>query len=156
MTTAAVNVPLDNEGFLVNRDDWSEEVAVELARADDFEMTGQVMEFILKARAMYDEDGVVPPIRIFAKKQKVTTKEALRHLQEGPHEADLQVGRSAETHRLRMIPSHRSPRRPPPGPRGVSSVALPVNLPASTGRTEAQCKAPPTVRPRRGCSRAGR
>ncbi len=84
MTTAAVNVPLDNEGFLVNRDDWSEEVAVELARADDFEMTEQVMEFILKARAMYDEDGVVPPIRIFAKKQKVTTKDLYDIFKKGP------------------------------------------------------------------------
>lgn len=82
--TAAVTVPVDGEGFLVNRDDWSEEVAIELARADDFEMTAQVMEMINKARDMYEEDGVVPPIRIFAKKQGVTTKALYDIFKKGP------------------------------------------------------------------------
>lgn len=82
--TAAVTVPLDNEGFLVDRDDWSEEVAIELARADGFEMTEQVMALIREARAMYDEDGVVPPIRIFAKKQKVSTKDLYDLFKKGP------------------------------------------------------------------------
>ncbi|WP_295399749.1 TusE/DsrC/DsvC family sulfur relay protein [uncultured Thiocystis sp.] len=82
--TATVSVPLDNEGFLLNRDDWSEEIAVELARTDDFEMTEQVMAFIREARAMYEEDGVVPPIRIFAKKQKVSTKDLYDIFKKGP------------------------------------------------------------------------
>jgi dissimilatory sulfite reductase related protein len=84
MTTDVLSVPLDGEGFLVNRDDWSEVIAVHLARGDDFEMTGQVMEFINKARAMYDEDGVVPPIRIFAKKQGVSTKDLYDIFKKGP------------------------------------------------------------------------
>ncbi len=79
-----VDVPVDGEGFLVNRDDWSEEIAVELARGDDFEMTEQVMGLIRQARAMYDDDGVVPPIRIFAKKQKITTKELYDIFKKGP------------------------------------------------------------------------
>ncbi|WP_373510550.1 TusE/DsrC/DsvC family sulfur relay protein [Thiocapsa sp.] len=82
--TEAPSVPLDNEGFLLNRDDWSEEVAVELAKADDFEMTDQVMGFIREARAMYEADGVVPPIRIFAKKQKVSTKDLYDIFRKGP------------------------------------------------------------------------
>lgn len=84
MTIAAVTVPVDGEGFLVNRDDWSESVALDLARSDDFEMTDQVMGFILQARAMYDEDGVVPPIRIFAKKQGVSTKDLYDVFKKGP------------------------------------------------------------------------
>jgi tRNA 2-thiouridine synthesizing protein E len=84
MTTAALTVPLDGEGFLVNRDDWSEEVAVELARTDDFEMTEQVMALIVKARSMYDQDGVVPPIRIFAKKQGLSTKDLYDIFKKGP------------------------------------------------------------------------
>jgi tRNA 2-thiouridine synthesizing protein E len=79
-----VAVPLDNEGFLLNRDDWSEELAVELAEQDDFEMNEQVMQFIRDARAMYDNDGVVPPIRIFAKKQGVSTKELYTIFKKGP------------------------------------------------------------------------
>ncbi|EIC19415.1 MULTISPECIES: TusE/DsrC/DsvC family sulfur relay protein [Thiorhodovibrio] len=79
-----ISVALDNEGFLVNRDDWSEEVAQELATTDDFEMNDQVMGFIREARAMYENDGVVPPIRIFAKKQSVSTKELYNIFKKGP------------------------------------------------------------------------
>lgn len=79
-----ISVALDGEGFLVNRDDWSEEVARELATSDDFEMNDQVMGFIREARAMYENDGVVPPIRIFAKKQGVSTKELYNIFKKGP------------------------------------------------------------------------
>ncbi|WPL17213.1 Sulfite reductase, dissimilatory-type subunit gamma [Thiorhodovibrio winogradskyi] len=79
-----ISVALDNEGFLINRDDWSEAVAQELATSDDFEMNDQVMGFIREARAMYDNDGVVPPIRIFAKKQGVSTKELYNIFKKGP------------------------------------------------------------------------
>ena len=82
--STAVSVPLDNEGFLLDRDDWSEEIAVALARSDEVEMTEQIMGFIRQARAMYEEDGVVPPIRIFAKKQKVTTKDLYDIFKKGP------------------------------------------------------------------------
>lgn len=80
----AVTVALDNEGFLVNRDDWTETLAAELAHADEFEMTEQVMGFILAARAMYDNDGVVPPIRIFAKRQGLSTKDLYQVFKKGP------------------------------------------------------------------------
>jgi tRNA 2-thiouridine synthesizing protein E len=80
----SVAVPLDNEGFLLNRDDWTEELAVELAEQDDFEMNEQVMQYIREARSMYDNDGVVPPIRIFAKKQGVSTKELYNVFKKGP------------------------------------------------------------------------
>ena len=84
MSMAALKVPLDGEGFLVNRDDWSEEVAEVLARGDGFELTEQVRGFINEARAMYEQDGVVPPIRIFAKKQGVSTKDLYGIFKKGP------------------------------------------------------------------------
>ncbi|WP_295388753.1 TusE/DsrC/DsvC family sulfur relay protein [uncultured Thiodictyon sp.] len=84
MSTAEITVPLDSEGFLVNRDDWSEEIAEGLARGDDFELTEQVRDFINQARAMYEQDGVVPPLRIFAKKQGVTTKDLYAIFKKGP------------------------------------------------------------------------
>jgi len=80
----SISVPLDGEGFLVNRDDWTEQLAAEMAAADEFEMTDQVMQFICDARTMYDDDGVVPPIRIFAKKQGVSTKELYGIFKKGP------------------------------------------------------------------------
>ena len=80
----SISVPVDGEGFLVNRDDWTEQLAIEMAAADEFEMNDQVMQFIRDARAMYEEDGVVPPIRIFAKKQKVSTKDLYSIFKKGP------------------------------------------------------------------------
>ena len=40
--------------------------------------------FINQARAMYEQDGVVPPLRIFAKKQGVTTKDLYEVFKKGP------------------------------------------------------------------------
>ena len=80
----AVSVSVDGEGFLVNRDDWNEQVAIELAKEDDFEIDDQIMTYIREARAMYDNDGVVPPIRIFAKKMSVSTKDLYGVFKKGP------------------------------------------------------------------------
>lgn len=80
----AVSVPVDGEGFLVNRDDWNEQIAIELAKEDDFEIDDQIMTYIREARAMYENDGVVPPIRIFAKKMSVSTKDLYGVFKKGP------------------------------------------------------------------------
>ena len=79
-----MDLNVDGEGFLVDRDDWSEEVARELARRDDMEITDQIMGFINEARRMYDENGVVPPIRKFSKEMKVSTKDLYDIFQKGP------------------------------------------------------------------------
>jgi tRNA 2-thiouridine synthesizing protein E len=75
---------VDGEGFLVNRDDWSEEAARELARRDGMEVDERILKYINDAREMYDNDGVVPPIRLFAKAQGVTTKELYDVFKKGP------------------------------------------------------------------------
>lgn len=80
----AVSVAVDGDGFLLDRDRWDEALAVELAAEDEFAMTDQVMNFIREARAMYDNDGVVPPIRIFAKRQGVSTKDLYDIFKKGP------------------------------------------------------------------------
>lgn len=82
--SAQVSVPIDGEGFLVNRDDWSEEVARELAQAEGMEITDEIMNFINEARRMYDEDGVVPPIRKFAKEMGVDSKHLYDVFKKGP------------------------------------------------------------------------
>jgi len=79
-----LNVELDGEGFLVNRDDWSEEVAQELAQQDGMEVNDQIMDLIKQARQMYDDDGVVPPIRKFAKQTGVSSKELYDIFKKGP------------------------------------------------------------------------
>ncbi len=82
MNLAEINV--DGEGFLVNRDDWNEDIARELAQRDGMVIDDKIMHYIREARAMYDNDGVVPPIRIFAKAQGVTTKELYDVFKKGP------------------------------------------------------------------------
>lgn len=82
MNLAEINV--DGEGFLVNRDDWNEDIARELAQRDGMEIDDKIMHYIREARAMYEADGVVPPIRIFAKAQGVTTKELYDVFKKGP------------------------------------------------------------------------
>tara|TARA_Y100000768_G_C23592066_1_gene502063 strand:+ start:162 stop:458 length:297 start_codon:yes stop_codon:yes gene_type:complete len=57
----------DGDGFLLNIDDWSEEVMYQMAQADDFEITDEIKNYIFKAREMYSESGTVPAIRDFAK-----------------------------------------------------------------------------------------
>ena len=61
-----MDVALDSEGFLLDRDEWSEEVARELA--------GE----------MFDEDAVVPPIRKFAKKMDTDSKHLYDVFKKGP------------------------------------------------------------------------
>ncbi|NCA87732.1 MAG: TusE/DsrC/DsvC family sulfur relay protein [Gammaproteobacteria bacterium] len=79
-----VSVPVDGEGFLINRDDWSEEVAIQLAQTDDFTIDERIMHYIREARAMYENDGVVPPIRKFAKELNISTKELYDVFKKGP------------------------------------------------------------------------
>ncbi|MDV3237779.1 MAG: TusE/DsrC/DsvC family sulfur relay protein [Gammaproteobacteria bacterium] len=82
--SAQLSVQTDGEGFLVNRDDWSEDVARELARVDDMEISDEIMNYILEARRMYEEDGVVPPIRKFAKAMNVDSKHLYDVFKKGP------------------------------------------------------------------------
>ena len=79
-----MDIALDAEGFLVDRDDWSEEVARELAKQDGYEVNEEIMGYINAARDMYDEDAVVPPIRKFAKKMNTDSKHLYDVFKKGP------------------------------------------------------------------------
>lgn len=57
----------DLEGYLLNRDEWTPDIMLELAKEDGMDLTQEHIDYIFKARAMYEENGTVPTIRIFAK-----------------------------------------------------------------------------------------
>lgn len=57
----------DGDGYLVNMDDWTPEIAKAMAEADGFELSEKQWGQILKARDYFDEFSAVPPIRKFAK-----------------------------------------------------------------------------------------
>ena len=75
---------IDGEGFLRNRDDWSEEVAREMVSRDGMEATDEIMNYIIEARKMFEENGVVPPIRKFSKAMKTDSKHLYSVFQKGP------------------------------------------------------------------------
>jgi TusE/DsrC/DsvC family sulfur relay protein len=61
------NIERDGDGFLADMNTWSEDVMFEMAKIDGVELTDQRLVYIAKAREMYAETGVVPPVRVFAK-----------------------------------------------------------------------------------------
>jgi len=58
---------VDGDGFLLNADEWSEDVMYELARNDGLELTEEHVKYVLAARQSYQDNGTVPAIRVFAK-----------------------------------------------------------------------------------------
>ena len=57
----------DGDGYLVEMDLWTPEIARAMALEDGMDLNDEMWAQIDKARTFYDENGVVPPIRKFAK-----------------------------------------------------------------------------------------
>jgi tRNA 2-thiouridine synthesizing protein E len=57
----------DEEGYLVNRSDWSEDVAKEMARQDNCELSDAHWEVINFLREYYDEYQIAPAVRVLTK-----------------------------------------------------------------------------------------
>lgn len=64
---AGKTIEVDEEGYLQNRADWSEEVAVEMAKADGLELTTNHWEVINFLREYYDEYQIAPAVRVLTK-----------------------------------------------------------------------------------------
>jgi len=79
-----MDLKLDGEGFLLNRNDWTPEVAGEIAARDNRELTGEHMNYIVAARRMYEEGGVVPPLRKFCKAENVSKADMFASFEAGP------------------------------------------------------------------------
>ena len=69
-----MDVTRDGDGFLVNIDDWSEDVMYQMAESDGMEITEEIKTYIDKAREMYAESGTVPAVRNFAKEFNMDRK----------------------------------------------------------------------------------
>ncbi len=75
---------LDGEGFLLDRNDWTPEIAGGIAARDSRELTDDHMGHILAARQMFDVDGVVPPLRKFCKAQNVSKADMFASFEGAP------------------------------------------------------------------------
>lgn len=58
---------VDEEGYLANRDDWSEEIAGEMAKGDDCDLTDPHWEVINFLREYYEEYQIAPAVRVLTK-----------------------------------------------------------------------------------------
>ncbi len=64
---AGKNIEVDEDGYLVNLEDWSEEVANSLAASEQVEMSPNHWEVVNFLREYYQEYKIAPMIRILTK-----------------------------------------------------------------------------------------
>ncbi|MEK9133978.1 MAG: TusE/DsrC/DsvC family sulfur relay protein [Pseudomonadota bacterium] len=74
----------DGDGYLIERDAWTPEIARAMAEADGLALNEVKWTHIAKAREYYEAFGVVPPIRKFAKYVEADQKEMFKLWMTGP------------------------------------------------------------------------
>jgi tRNA 2-thiouridine synthesizing protein E len=88
MSTATyANHPVDvnDEGFFLNPNDWSEEMAPEIAAASGIpELSEQHWRVIKFMRHEYEEKGTGPTVRVLGKTSGVSIKELYELFPKGP------------------------------------------------------------------------
>ena len=83
-TYAGKVVVVNDEGFLENPDEWSEEMASEIARAEGIELTEPHWQVIKFMRSEYAEKGTGPTVRVLGKTSGVSIKELYQLFPKGP------------------------------------------------------------------------
>ncbi len=63
-------IEADEEGYIVNLDEWSKELAAEIAKAENVEMTENHWKVIEFLRNYYDEFQLAPAVRVLVKNAK--------------------------------------------------------------------------------------
>ena len=60
-------IETDEEGYLVNLSDWSEDVAKEIAKGENVDMSDNHWEVVNFLRQYYDEYQIAPAVRVLTK-----------------------------------------------------------------------------------------
>jgi len=60
-------IETDEEGYLTNRSDWNEEVAKEMAKVDNCDLSVNHWEVINFLREYYEEYQIAPAVRVLTK-----------------------------------------------------------------------------------------
>jgi len=85
MSIAERTIALDADGNLANRNDWSEDLARELAIQEGIpELTPQHWAVINFMRTVFDKEGDSPSIRRLTKESGVDTKTLYQLFPKGP------------------------------------------------------------------------
>jgi tRNA 2-thiouridine synthesizing protein E len=74
----------DAEGYLANRDDWSEELAKELATQMGIELGDEHWKVLKTARAIEGESGASPGLRKISKRSETPIKSIYKLFPDGP------------------------------------------------------------------------
>jgi TusE/DsrC/DsvC family sulfur relay protein len=67
MDVAGRSIEVDEEGYLTNINDWDRDVAEELAKSENLEMTDSHWEVIDFLREYYNEYQIAPAVRVLTK-----------------------------------------------------------------------------------------
>ena len=67
VSIAGKEVEVDEEGYLVNRSDWNEEIGKEMAKIDNCDLTQNHWEVINFLREYYEEFQIAPAVRVLTK-----------------------------------------------------------------------------------------
>jgi tRNA 2-thiouridine synthesizing protein E len=67
LTVGSKTVEVDEEGYLVNRLDWDEEIAKVMAKTDNCDLSQNHWEVINFLREYYDEYQIAPAVRVLTK-----------------------------------------------------------------------------------------
>ncbi|MCR4345831.1 MAG: TusE/DsrC/DsvC family sulfur relay protein [Sulfuricaulis sp.] len=67
ITVAGKTIETDEEGYLANRTDWSEEIAKEMAKIDNCDLSPNHWEVLNFLREYYEEYQIAPAVRVLTK-----------------------------------------------------------------------------------------
>jgi TusE/DsrC/DsvC family sulfur relay protein len=84
-------VQTDAEGYLANRDDWSEELAQELAAKLGVALTAEHWTVLNAARAIDADSGSSPGLRKISKRSETPIKAIYQLFPEGPAKAIAKI-----------------------------------------------------------------
>lgn len=85
VTIAATDVELNDEGFFVQPEQWTEDMAAELARRDGIdELTDAHWTVLRFMRSEYFDKGTGPTVRMLGKTSGVSVRELYQLFPKGP------------------------------------------------------------------------
>jgi tRNA 2-thiouridine synthesizing protein E len=99
LTIAATDVELNDEGFFVHPDQWTEDMAPELARREGIEpLTEPHWTVIRFMRSEYTAKGTGPTVRMLGKSSGVSVKELYQLFPKGPAKTAAKIAGIPKPH----------------------------------------------------------
>jgi TusE/DsrC/DsvC family sulfur relay protein len=62
-----LGAPVDEEGFLVDLNDWTKDIALEMAKLEELELTDEHWDVLNFLREYYEEYQIAPAVRVLTK-----------------------------------------------------------------------------------------